>query len=179
MEQSSIQFEEGKTCPVQITGTGGGLSFSPAGDMLLIGSAVNPTPEQTEAWGGKWRAKLYTESEFPAIALFAVGSEEWIIEAPCNPTQQERETPGFCEALYAKDSYEMGAILVDSETSIIKKIRRVELDEMFIERMVMSWNPFRGTGDQYTKSYDQDTFNQRVGELFKMKSSKQMWMSSW
>ena len=41
----------------------------------------------------------------------------------------------------------MGAILVDSATHIIKKIKRVEIDEMFVERMVMSWNPFRGKGD--------------------------------
>ena len=179
MDQPAIQFEEGKPCPIQIAGTGGGLSFSPTGDMLLIGSVVGPTPEQIEAWSGKWRAKLFTDSEFPAIPLFAVGSEEWILEAPCNPTQQEKETPGYCETLYAKDDYEMGAILVDSATGIIKKITRVKLDDMFIERMVMSWNPFRGSGDQYTKSYDQDTFNQKVAELFKMKSSKQMWMSSW
>jgi len=101
------------------------------------------------------------------------------LEAPCNPTQQETETPGYCEALYSKDSYEMGAILVDSATHIIKKIKRVDIDEMFIERMVMSWNPFRGKGDQYTKSFSDETFNQKVAEIFKMKSTKEMWTTSW
>ena len=41
MEPSAIQFEEGKECPVQIAGTGGGLSFSPAGDMLFIANVEN------------------------------------------------------------------------------------------------------------------------------------------
>jgi hypothetical protein len=179
MDQQAIQFEEGKECPIQITGMGGGLSFSPSGDMLFIANVDNPGQEQIDAWDGKWRTKLFTESEFPAIPLFAIGSENWIIEAPCNPTEQEKETPGYCEALYAKEDYEMGAILVDATTHIIKKITRVELDEMFVERMVMSWNPFRGTGDQYTKSYNQETFNEKITELFKMKTTKQMWMSSW
>ena len=179
MEEPAIQFEEGKKCPVQITGTGGGLSFSPSGEMLFIANVENVSPEQIEAWDGKWRTKLFTESEFPAIPLFAIGSENWILEAPCNPTQQESETPGYCEALYSKDNYEMGAILVDSATNIIKRITRIDMDEMFIERMVMSWNPFRGAGDQYTKSFDQETFDKRIAELFKMKSRKQMWMDSW
>jgi hypothetical protein len=73
----------------------------------------------------------------------------------------------------------MGAILVDAVTHVIKKIKRVELEEMFVERMVMSWNPFRGTGDQYTKSFDDETFNKKVSEIFKMKSTKEMWTSSW
>ena len=62
----------------------------------------------------------------------------------------------------------MGAILVDSATHIVKKIKRVEIDEMFVERMVMSWNPFRGTGDQYTKSFNDETFNKKVAEIFKI-----------
>ena len=86
---------------------------------------------------------------------------------------------GIYTALYEKDSCEMGAILVDSATHIIKKIKRVEIEEMFVERMVMSWNPFRGTGDQYTKSFDDETFNKKVAEIFKMKSTKEMWTSSW
>ena len=179
MEQPAIQFEEGKECPVQIAGTGGGLSFSPSGDMLFIGNVENINQEHIDAWNGKWRTKLFTDSEFPAIPLFAIGSENWILEAPCNPTQQENETPGYCEALFAKDDYEMGAILVDSNSHIIKKITRVKMEELLIERMVMSWNPFRGKSDQYTKTFDQNTFNQRVAELFKMKSTKQMWMDSW
>ena len=73
----------------------------------------------------------------------------------------------------------MGAILVDSNTHIIKRVTRVEMDELLIERMVMSWNPFRGAGDQYTKSFNQETFNKRINELFKMKSTKQMWIDSW
>ena len=161
MEQPAIQFEEGKECPVQIAGTGGGLSFSPAGDMLFMANVENINQEKIDAWEGKWRTKLFIESEFPAIPLFAIG------------------TPGYCEALYAKDTYEMGAILVDSATHIIKRIKRVEIDEMFVERMVMSWNPFRGKGDQYTKSFDDETFNKKVAEIFKMKSTKQMWTSSW
>ena len=179
MEQPAIQFEEGKECPVQIAGTGGGLSFSPVGNMLFMANIENLNQEKIDAWEGKWRTKLFIESEFPAIPLFAIGSENWILEAPCNPTQQEKETPGYCEALYEKDSCEMGAILVDSATHIIKKIKRVEIEEMFVERMVMSWNPFRGTGDQYTKSFDDETFNKKVAEIFKMKSTKEMWTSSW
>ena len=179
MEQPAIQFEEGTECPVQIAGTGGGLSFSPSGDMLFMANVENISLDQISAWGGKWRTKLYVESEFPAIPLFAIGSESWILEAPCNPTQQENETPGYCEALFAKESYEMGAILVEASTHIIKKITRIELDEMFVERMVMSWNPFRGSGDKYTKSFDQSTFNNKVAEVFKMKSTKEMWVSSW
>ena len=179
MEQPAIQFEEGKECPVQIAGTGGGLSFSPTGDMLFMANVEDLDQKKVDAWDGKWRTKLFIEPEFPAIPLFAIGSEDWILEAPCNPTQQETETPGYCEALYSKDSYEMGAILVDSATHIIKKIKRVDIDEMFIERMVMSWNPFRGKGDQYTKSFSDETFNQKVAEIFKMKSTKEMWTTSW
>ena len=179
MEQQAIQFQEGKECPVQITGTGGGLSFSPSGDMLFIANVENPNQEQLDSWCGKWRVKLFIESEFPAIPLFAIGSEDWILEAPCNPTQQENETPGFCESLYAKDKYEMGAILVDSESHIIKKITCVLLDDLVIERMVMSWSPFRGKGDQYTKTFNQEAFNNKIIELFKMKSTKQMWLASW
>ena len=119
MEQPAIQFEEGKECPVQIAGTGGGLSFSPSGDMLFMANVENISLDQISAWGGKWRTKLYVESEFPAIPLFAIGSESWILEAPCNPTQQENETPGYCEALFAKESYEMVAILVEANTHII------------------------------------------------------------
>ena len=179
MDQPVIQFKVGEECPVQIAGTGGGLSFSPNGDMLFIANVENPNQEHIDAWNGKWRAKLFTESEFPAIPLFAIGSDNWILEAPSNPTQQEIETPGYCEALYAKDNYEMGAILVDADTHTIKKINHVALDELTIERMVMSWNPFRGKADQYTKTFDQETFNQKIIELFKMKSTKQMWMDSW
>lgn len=178
MEQN-VRFEEGQPCPVKIEGDGGGLSFSPNGDMLLIGMFPNPTETQIKAWGGKWRAKLMTESEFPAIPIFAVGSEEWILETPCNPHQQENEAPGFCEALYARDDYEMAAVLVDSETGIIKKITHVHLDEMFIERLVLSWNPFRGSSDKYNKTFNNEQFNERVGELFKAKSQKKIWMSSW
>ena len=179
MNEPAIQFEEGKNCPVQISGTGGGLSFSPSGDMLFIANIENVDQQKIDAWAGKWRIKLYIESEFPAIPLFAIGSEDWILEAPSNPSQQEKETPGYCEAIYAKDEYEMGAILVDSTTHIIKKVKRVEIDEMVIERMVMSWNPFRGKGDQYTKTFDNEMFNQKVADIFKMKSTKQMWTTSW
>ena len=179
MEDSSIEFKEGKECPVQIAGTGGGLSFSPNGDMLFIANVENLEQEHIDAWNGKWRTKLFVESEFPAIPLFAIGSENWILEAPCNPTQQETETPGYCEALYSKDNYEMGAILVDSSNHIIKKINHVKMEELFIERMVMSWNPFRGAGDQYTKSFSQENFNKRITEIFKIKSTKQMWIDSW
>ena len=73
----------------------------------------------------------------------------------------------------------MGAILVDSGSHVIKKITRVKMDELLIERMVMSWNPFRGTSDQYTKSFDDETFNKKVAEIFKMKSTKEMWTTSW
>lgn len=177
--ESAIKFEEGKVCPVNIQGSGGGLSFSPNGDMLLIGAIPNPTAEQIKAWGGKWRAKLLQESEFPSIPIFAIGGEEWILEAPCNPVQQENEAPGFCEALFAKEEYEMVAILVDSETKIIQKITTVPLDEMFIERLVLSWNPFRFPSNDYSKSYNNEEFSTRVGEIFRTRTSKDIWMSSW
>jgi len=178
MEQT-IRFEEGKLCPVKIEGDGGGLSFSPNGDMLLIGRFPVPSKAQIEAWSGKWRAKLCTESEFPSIPIFAVGSEDWILEAPCNPLQMEQEAPGFCEALYAKEECTMAAVLVDSDTGIIRKINYVPLDEMFIERLVISWNPFRHEANDYNKSFTPAEFTKRVGEIFKMKPSKELWMTSW
>ena len=177
--EETIRFEEGQPCPVQIEGDGGGLSFSPNGDMLLIGRFPNPSKAQIEAWTGKWRAKLCTESEFPSIPIFAVGSEDWILETPCNPTQQEIEAPGFCEVLYSKESYSMAAVLVDSISNTIIKISTVTLDEMFIERMVMSWNPFRGPADEYNKTFTNVQFGQRVSEIFKTRTQKDIWMSSW
>jgi hypothetical protein len=178
MPDTAITFEEGKPCPVKISGHGGGLSFSPNGDMLLVGAIASPTPEQIRAWQGKWRAKLFNDSEFPAIPMFGIGGEEWILEAPCNPAQQEKEAPGFCEALYAKDAPEMVAVLVDSDTNEIRKITRVALDEMFIERLVVSWNPYRH-GDQYTKTFSDQQFSSRVQGIFKIRSPKQMWTTSW
>lgn len=179
MTTGTARFEEGQPCPVKVQGTGGGLSFSPNGDMLLLGAIPSPAQAQIEAWGGKWRAKLYTENEFPAIPIFAVGSEDWILEAPCNPATQEKESPGFCEALYAKEEPEMAAILVDSDTNLVKKIKRVPLDEMFVERLVLSWNPFRFEANDYNKSFSEAEFAQRVREIFKMRSSKDLWMTSW
>ncbi len=179
MTEHNIAFEEGKECPVKVEGTGGGLSLAPNGDMLLIGAVPSPSNQQVEAWGGKWRAKLVSESEFPSIPIFAIGSEDWIMEAPCNPSQMEKEAPGFCEALYAKEKCSMAAILVDSDTGIIKKITHVSLDEMFIERLVLSWNPFRYEANDYNKSYNPEEFAKRVGEIFKMRPSKELWMTSW
>jgi hypothetical protein len=177
--EETIQFEEGKPCPVQVTGSGGGLSFSPNGDMLLIGAFPNPSEAQIEAWCGKWRAKLAQESEFPSIPLFAVGSEDWLIEAPCNPSQLEKEAPGFCEALYAKEDHIMVAVLVDLETTLIKKITQVTLDDIFIERLVLGWNPYRHAGDQYNKSYDDEAFAKRIQEIYKHDTSRELWMKSW
>jgi len=179
MTHDTVTFEEGKTCPVKIEGTGGGLSFSPGGDMLLIGRFPDPSPKQVQAWSGKWRAKLITESEFPAIPIFGVGGEDWLIEAPCNPSQQEREAPGFAEAFYGKDENIMVAVLVDSDTDIIKKIAYVTLDDMFVERLVISWNPFRFQGDQYNKTFTDAEFATRVTDLFKTRNSQKLWMSSW
>lgn len=179
MTEESITFEEGKPCPVQIMGYGGGLSISANGDMLLVGAVPNPTDEQIEAWTGKWRAKLISESEFPSIPIFAIGGEDWIMEAPCNPSAMEKEAPGFCEALYAKEEAMMAAILVDSETGLIRKITEVFLDEMFIERLVMSWNPFRFEANDYNKSYNTKEFAEKVGEIFKMRSSQELWTTSW
>ena len=176
MEQT-LRFEEGQPCPIKIQGTGGGISFSPNGDMLLIGRFPSPSEAQIKAWEGKWQARLVTESDFPSIPIFAIGSEDWIIETPCNPAQQEEETPGFCEALYSKDDFEMVAVLVCSETGIIMKIAHVPLDEMFIERMIMSWNPFR-KGDQYNQVLTEKRFVEKINEIFKMRSSKQLWTSS-
>jgi len=179
MPTTNARFEEGQPCPVKVMGGGGGLSASPSGDLLLIGAFPSPSQAQVEAWGGKWRAKLVTESEFPAIPIFAVGNEDWILEAPSNPSTLEMESPGFCEALYAKDHPEMVAILVDSDTNCVKKIKRVVLDEMFVERMVLSWNPFRHKGDQYSKSFTDSEFAQRIQEIFKLRTSRQLWTTSW
>jgi hypothetical protein len=177
--ENTIRFEENAPCPVDITGTGGGLSFSPAGDMLLIGTFPSPSPTQIKAWEGKWRAKLLIESEFPAIPIFAIGSEEWILETPCNPQQQEKEAPGFCEALFSKEEHELVAVLVDSDTGIVKKIKRVNLEELFIERLVMSWNPFRGPSDQYNTSFTEEAFTSRIVDIFKTKSQREIWTTSW
>ena len=175
----SMRFEEGKPCPLPIEGQGGGLSFSPNGDMLLVASLAHPSEEQIKAFSGKWRAKLIAESEFPSIPIFAVGSEDWLLETPCNPAQQEKEAPGFVEALYAKEDHKMVAILVDSETKIIQKITHVPLEEMFIERMVMSWNPYKTAGDEYTQTFTNESFISKINEIFKMKSSKELWRTSW
>ena len=175
----SINFEEGKPCPLPIEGHGGGLSFSPNGDMLLVASLAHPSEAQIKAFRGKWRAKLIAESEFPSIPIFAVGSEDWVLETPCNPAQLEKEAPGFIEALYAKEDYNMVAVLVDSETKIIQKITHVPLEEMFIERMVMSWNPYKTAGDEYTKTNTSESFITKINEIFKMKSSKELWRTSW
>ena len=179
MDSTTARFEEGQPCPVQVMGTGGGLSFSPAGDMLLLGAVSSPSAKQIELWSGKWRAKLISESEFPSIPIFAIGGEDWIMEAPCNPSVQEKESPGFCEALFSREEAVMVAILVDSDTNIVKKIVQVPLDELFIERMVLSWNPFRFEANDYNKSFSQEEFSERVGDLFKMKSSNELWMTSW
>jgi len=93
--------------------------------------------------------------------------------------QQEKEAPGFVEALYAKEDHNMVAILVDSETNIIQKITHVPLEEMFIERMVMSWNPYKTAGDEYTKTYTSESFITKINEIFKMKSSEELWRTSW
>ena len=174
-----ICFEEGKPCPVNIQGYGGGLSFSPNGDMLLIGAFPNVKNEQITAWGGKWRAKLIVEAEFPSIPIFAIGDEKWILEAPCNPADQEKESPGFSEALYSKDDYTMVAVLVDSVTEIVHKITYVPLDEVFIERLMLSWNPYRYHSNQYNKSYSNREFTARIADIFKVRSSQQLWTSSW
>jgi hypothetical protein len=177
--EDAVQFEEGKPCPVSIAGMGAGLSFASNGDMLLIGMFPNPSESQIKSWGGDWKAKLVTESEFPSIPIFAVGGEDWIIEAPCNPAQLEEEAPGFCEALYAKDDHEMVAVLVDSETTLIKKISHVTLDDIFIERMVLGWNPYRHPGDQYNKSFNEEEFSNRVQEIYTQNTSQQLWTKSW
>ncbi|MFQ5672752.1 MAG: hypothetical protein ACE5G9_06640 [Nitrospinales bacterium] len=178
--QETLTFEEGKTCPIKIRGAGGGLSFSPGGGMLLVAAIPNPSDRQVAAWQGKWRAKLIQESEFPCIPMFAIGDDEdWILEAPCNPAQQEKESPGFCEALFARDDYEMLAVLVDSETGIIRKIKPVILDDMFIERLVLSWNPYRHGGDDYTKGFTDQEFAQRVARIFGHKPSSELWRTSW
>ncbi|MBT5631171.1 MAG: hypothetical protein HOJ13_00420, partial [Nitrospina sp.] len=155
------------------------LSFSPNGDMLLVASLAHPSEAQIKAFSEKWRAKLITESEFPSIPIFAIGSEDWLLETPCNPAQQEKEAPGFIEALYAKEDYDMVAILVDSDSGIIRKITHVELDEMFIERLAMSWNPYKTAGDEYTKTFTNEGFISKVNEIFKMKSSQELWRTSW
>lgn len=175
----TVSFQEGQPCPLPIAGHGGGLSFSPNGDMLLIAAVPSPSEAQIKAFDGEWKAKLVVESEFPSIPIFAIGGEDWLLETPCNPAQQEKEAPGFIEALYGKDEYNMVAILVELETSIIKKITYVPLEEMFIERLALSWNPYRTTGDEYTKTFTDKNFTEKVNELFKMKSSEELWRTSW
>lgn len=178
MDQT-VSFQEGKACPLPISGHGGGLSFSQSGEMLLIASVPSPSEAQIKAFDGEWKAKLVAESEFPSIPIFAIGSEDWLLETPCNPAQQEKEAPGFIEALFAKEEVNMVAILVDSETSIIKKITYVPLDEMFIERLALSWNPYRTAGDEYTKTYTDANFTEKINEIFKMKTSQDLWRTSW
>jgi len=180
----SIRFEEGQICPVRIKGAGGGLSFSPNGDMLLIGAIASPSEAQIKTWSEPWRAKLVEESEFPSIPIFAIGEgEDWILEAPCNPGAIENEAPGFCEALYAKEEYTMAAVLVDEETGIIKKISQVELDEIFIERLVMAWNPYRfpggSNGTEYSRAFNDQEFTKKIGEIFKTRSSQELWRTSY
>ncbi len=180
----SIRFEEGQICPVRIKGAGGGLSFSPNGDMLLMGAIANPSEAQIKAWGEPWRAKLVDESEFPSIPIFAIGGgEDWILEAPCNPGMIEQESPGFCEALYAKDEYTMVAVLVDEESGIIKKIAHIELNDMFIERLVMAWNPYRfpggSNGSEYSRAFSDEEFTKKIGEIFKTKASEELWRTSY
>ena len=178
-QEQTVSFQEGQPCPLPIAGHGGGLSFSPGGDMLLIAAVSNPSEAQIKAFDGEWKAKLVAESEFPSIPIFAIGGEDWLLETPCNPAQQEKEAPGFIEALYAKDEYNMVAILVDSENTIIKKITHVPLEEMFIERLALSWNPYRTSGDEYTKTFSEANFTEKVNELFQMKSSEELWRTSW
>ena len=179
MPEDTIEFEEGKPCPLQVDGTGGGLSFTPTGDMLLVGAFSDPTDEQIEAWSGKWQAKLSEQSDFPSIPMFAVGSDDWIIEAPCNPKQQEKESPGFCEALFAREDYMMVAILVDSRTNLIVKIAYVTLDDMFIERLVLAWNPYRHDSTEYNATFSNEKFAERIESIFRGQSSKALWASSW
>ena len=101
----TISFQEGQPCPLPIEGHGGGLSFSSNGEMLLIAAVSHPSETQIKAFDGEWKAKLVAESEFPSIPIFAIGGEDWLLETPCNPAQQEKEAPGFIEALYAKEDY--------------------------------------------------------------------------
>lgn len=178
MPSNTIRFEEGQACPVKIEGQGGGLSFSPNGDMLLVGAFPNVTEHQIKTWGGKWRTKLILEPDFPAIPVFAIGGEDWILEAPCNPADQERESPGFSEALYTRDEFSMVAVLVDSTSGNVVKISHVQLEEIFIERMMISWNPFR-TADHYSKIYSPKEFAERLANIFKTRTAKQLWSSSW
>ncbi len=169
MDQT-VNFEEGQICPLPIEGHGGGLSFSPSGDMLLVASLPHPSEAQIKAFSGKWRVKLIAESEFPSIPIFAIGNEDWLLETPCNPAQQEKESPGFIEALYAKEDHSMVAVLVDSETKIIQKIIHIPLEEMFI---------YKTAGDKYTTTFTAESFITKINEIFKMKSSEELWRTSW
>ena len=184
-QEEAIRFEEGHLCPIKIQGEGGGLSFSLNGDMLLIGAFPNPTEGQITQWSQKWRAKLVDESEFPSIPIFAIGDDEnWFLETPCNPGAIEKEAPGFCEALFAKDEYQMVAVLVDSDTNMVKKIHHVQLDEMFVERLVLAWNPYRfisnpETPAEYSRAFTEQEFSERISNIFKMKTSEELWRTSW
>ena len=71
--------------------------------------------------------------------------------------------------------------LTPSAASVARIARRFELtlDEMFIERMVLSWNPYKTKGDEYTKTYSDESFVTKINEIFKMKSSQELWRTSW
>ena len=77
----------------------------------------------------------------------------------------------------------MAAVLVDEETGIIKKISQVELDEMFIERLVMAWNPYRfaggSNGTEYSRAFSDQEFTKKIGEIFKTRSSQELWRTSY
>ena len=73
----------------------------------------------------------------------------------------------------------MAAVLVNSDTGIIRKIKHVTLDEMFIERLVLSWNPLRYVANDFNKSYSQEEFSKKIEEIFSARTSKDLWTTSW
>ena len=61
-------------------------------DASVEADAVShPSETQIKAFDREWKAKLVAESEFPSIPIFAIGGEDWLLETPCNPAQQEKE----------------------------------------------------------------------------------------
>jgi len=73
----------------------------------------------------------------------------------------------------------MVAVLVDSDTGVIQKIKTVPLEELFVERLVLSWNPFRGPANNYNKAFSEEEFAGRIAEIFKTKSQREIWNGSW
>jgi len=50
---------------------------------------------------------------------------------------------------------------------------------MFIERLVLSWNPLRFEATEYNKSYNHEEFSKKIEEIFSARTSNDLWTTSW